>query len=722
MSESLFITKNAHGKNRLGLIPMLFICVGLGILMFYISFRYMNVGEDTKAAKQTGIESDLSPITESTKSFRPIEVRDPVDPNLVSARGTTRTQRLDRRDVRPQQTVLDTSGLTLGEFASTETVEQRPVIEEDMSAFTTLFRQTGFRESGTVQIQQADDGSEYLRSRSGIFTAFAEPGTELTGPDNAPYIIGDDNLLYRIRPNGTREKETRILPGFFRDGDDRFYRITRTGQLRLITPGGPGAFVGPNGINYRITNDGVIEELRQDGSTRAVSNVSGEGEFVGSDMQQYAVLNGILFKPSSKNVSFGADILTGTGLFSDPSGRTKIIGDDGLIYRRNTDGSLTLANIEGEGTFIGPDGTVYNVDDFGNVTRISRGFEERVVVTEDTTTGERRTGTGLMGNSRAGENLLVMNGHIDDESQNKLKSLLTGKNVFSAPTPSQPRDRSKIGPEDVLGRLIPIGQRIPFYTLTDITTQFQDGGGMVEAVVAENVYFQGAKIPAGSRMYGTYRGVGTHNRLSMTFNTILLTTGEQIKVSGFVYDPQMNPGIEAYFEPTAPWVIASRYANAALLIKISENQPRDSLTNQPIGDNSYMVDAIKQTQEDLEERYGQYYTVPRGTAGIFMLNQSVDLDDKLIGIASVDSFNIKQRNEEDEERGVRVERTLAIPVGNASSTVSSQRFGPTQPAQTESSFNNPNQPIFIGRESALTPDNNSDIINRGGAGADFLNN
>jgi hypothetical protein len=663
MPDNIWIRKNSHGQPRLGLVPMAMIALGVGGLIFYVSYRYSSGGTKSNLPKNVKVESDVRAVSEGPAQFKPIQVKEEKKAGQNSLRKGE--EQKARVSAKPQQNVLDVTGLSLGEFAVQASMETKPVLEEDLSSFSTVFRQSTQKETGTLQLQKADNGVQYLKGINGIYTAFADPGTEFVGPGGEKYVIGDDNMLYRIEKNGQRVKEDRIVAGNFKDSSNRIYKITKNGQLRLITPGGPGNFTGPDNTSYVILPNGNMQEVASEGN-RAISVILGEGEFTGSDNNKYAVYNGILFKGTSAQVSFGADKITGAGVFTDPAGQMKIVGEDGNIYKKELTGRLELSNLEGNGEFVGPDGAIYRVDGSGNVARVSKGISGGTgIVRSGVKTKPRDVETSLAdeapaqattqlsalnGTSHASENILADS--ADTETTTKMAKKLKAKNVFLAPPPLPP-EPEELTAKAVRGNLVPIGQKIPFYTLTEVTTQFSatkaagldastsgdKSGQLVEAVIAENVYFNGAKIEAGSRMYGTFTGLGGKNRMNIVFSTILLKNGEQLKISGFTYDSSMRPGIESYYEPTAPFVVATRYANAALLVKLSEEQPVDQ-NNRPVGDTTYVQEAIQKTQEDLEMRYGAYNWLPAGTPGIVMLNSSVVLTDKQTGIAGVDDHNL----------------------------------------------------------------------------------
>ena len=677
-------------------MPMVFIALGLGGLIFYVSYRYTSGKDKTRVVKNVNIQSDVHTAAEAPTQFKPIVIKEDRKADKPSQSLRKGEEHEERVSARPTQNVLDVSGLSLGEFAAQSSMESRPVIEEDLSSFATVFRQSSQKETGNMQLQKADNGAFYLRATSGIYTAFADPGTQLVGPNNASYEIGADNLLYRLEAGGRKTVEDKIIQGNFKDTANRIFRITKNSQLRLITPGGPGTFTGPDNTPYVIQPNGVMEEVHTEGN-RVANTILGEGEFTGSDGLRYAVYNGVLFKPTSATVSFGAEKITGAGVFRDPAGQLKVVGEDGNVYKKALTGKLELTNIEGSGEFIGPDGAIYRLDGAGNVSRISRGMSSNEKLVKSGVVSRPRSEddptpatipvqrSSVTGESRASENLLGSN--EDAAEQAKIAKKLKAKTVYVAPIPPA-LPPQEIPNTSTRGKLIPIGQRIPFYTLTEVSTQFTNGGGMVEAVVAENVYFNGAKIEAGSRLYGSFTGMGTKNRMNITFNTVLLKTGEQLKITGFTYDASMRSGIESYYEPTAPFVIATRYANAALLIKLSEEQPVTQ-DNRPVGDTSYLQDSIQKTQDDLEVRYGAYNWLPAGTAGIFMLNASVVLTDKQTGVAGIDEYNTAlkvKRGDVMTNHGTAEPVTVGYPSAKVSSpnSIGNRISAPGQPSNSTS--------------------------------------
>ena len=173
------------------------------------------------------------------------------------------------------------------------------------------------------------------------------------------------------------------------------------------------------------------------------------------------------------------------------------------------------------------------------------------------------------------------------------------------------------------GPFMPVGTRIPFYTLTHISTDLEQGS-LIEGVVAENVFFHKAAIPAGTRIYGSAGEVGANNRMKLNFSFLQYPNGKSLPISADIYDVNMQYGIESYFTPTPAWVYALRFLNVSAIYGLTKDQGHSS-DGEPIGDLDEVVKYLNDTIKEIEHQQKGYYTLPAGTPGVMMLTANLDL-------------------------------------------------------------------------------------------------
>lgn len=612
------LRKDANGRTRIGygVWGMLFVATTVLVLIGATKIR-----QGPSPAESNRIRG----VSDSSRADRGLERWESVDlPSFSAERLDTNEQSSRSEGRRPPQGVLETQSLNL--MAMTSQEERRPMYyEEDASSLGALLTHDHLAGFGRgVRVAVADDGREYLRTRSGIFSAFAEPGLRLVGPEGVGYVIGEDTKLYSEDTQGRRTPITEAIDGNFRDMAFRYYRIDReSSQLLLHTPGGPGPFRGPDGRQYRVTENGNLERLDGEGRGVRVERIGGDGEFLGSDGETYVLTDGILFAKARERPSFSRDSISGSGMFRGPTGQVYWRGEDGGLYSYDSKNELVETNLSGSGQFRGPDGTLYRLDELGNAEVVVASGQraerpESSPSREQQSRGERRR--MLTGPADVEANLLNFH-RREGMTVEDMVSQLHGGTVYRRERPEESEaDPAERKPQ----RFLPLGQRIPFYLLSTVTTQF-DSPGVVEAVVAEDVYFHDNYLPAGTRIYGRLRETGKHNRMAIDFRTLVDTKGRSLSIAAHAYDVNLNYGLEAYHKPTEEWVYGLRYGNVALMSVIQQSLPVDR-DGRPYGDPSAIYDLLKETMEDIEGTNKSYHILPAGTAGILMLTSRLALD------------------------------------------------------------------------------------------------
>jgi hypothetical protein len=611
--------RDQNNNTRIGITGLALLFIILFCATFFILSRRNSA---PKAARSTPGVARTAQSSQALSSWQDVELPSGLEERLDVETAPTR-----RTTPKPTQGVLEMDSLRMVNL-SQDMSEFEPTLQENGGAFEALLNRTKVGSGNGVRLEVADDGNEYLRAGTGIYTAFAQPGARLKGPKDTDYIINKDGLLAEISGSSTNAV-TKFIAGRFRDLAFRFYFIDRdTSQLMLHTPGGPGMFRGPTAASYRIKENGDMVEIDAEGAEADVERVAGAGEFQGTDTNIYLVMDGMLFAPATDEVTFAASNITGEGMFRGPQGDIFYKGADGLLYNYDENNALVLGNLTGTGQFKGPDGSLYQADGDGNVTQVQPAVAPALMdtpVSKPVTVGTSR---GLSGTAQTDNNLLNFNTDEDFTPESAASDLASGS-VYRMG--KEEREEMVATPEPIVAskapKFLPRGAKIPFYLLTTLTNEFPTPG-TVEAVVAENVFFHGSYLEAGTRMYGSveWDDEAKGHRMTIIFDVLVNTDGSELKLAGSdVFDVSMTFGMEAYFKPTPLWVYGLNYANIGIVYALQENQPEDA-DGRPMGNMDGIFEKMEETTSDITRNYQGYHILPRGTAGVMMLKQRLNLN------------------------------------------------------------------------------------------------
>jgi hypothetical protein len=609
--------KDKNNKTRIGVAGLALIFLALFFVTFIVLSRRSGTQQTVRA--NPGVSNTQRSGT-ALSTWQEVDLPSGLEQRLDAATVKQKTT------PKPVQGVLEMDSLRMVNL-NQDMSEFQPTLQENGGAFEALLTRSKVGSGKGVRLEVADDGNEYLRAGAGIYTAFAQPGTRLKGPKDADYVINDEGMLAKL-VDGKAEVVRKYVSGRFRDLAFKFFFIDKdTSQLMLYTPGGPGMFRGPTGERYRIRENGDIFILDSEGAETLVERIAGSGEFRGTDTNVYLVMDGMIFAPATDGVSFAASNIGGEGMFRGPQGDIFYKGDDGLLYTYDTNNALVLANLTGTGQFRGPDGSIYQADGSGNVTQMQRAAApalQDTPVSKPVTVGTVR---GLSGAAQTENNLLNFKTDEDFTPEDAASKLQSGS-VYTMPKGEREALDAPVTQiaETVADKFLPRGTKIPFYLLTTATNEFPNPG-TIEAVIAENVFFHGSYIEAGTRMYGSvsWDEEAKGNRMVLAFDVFVNTNGDELSIAGSdVYDVSMTYGMEAYFKPTPLWVYGLEYANVAIMYELQQSQPEDD-EGRPIGDMEGIFEKLDETTADIVRNYQGYYIIPRGTAGVMMLQQRLDL-------------------------------------------------------------------------------------------------
>ncbi len=638
MSSSALLRKDKKGGTKLGLIPVFAIGIVIALVIFLFGWRYTSQHKAT-VSRTPQITPKIEETRNAISSNKPIRVRD-----------TNSNQNLNEKDISSDaditktQTIIDSTSIPIPTKEDTPFIQTDTTYNDDVLALLNNTATDTTQKTNPHQIfEVADDGREFLRTRAGLFNSAVLPNTRLKDADNTPLVIGQDGELYlEDKNNVTLPLKNAPKPPIINPLNGCFYTYNNQ-KLMLKTPGGPGSFRGPDGKSYQVLPDSTLVETTVAGTTLPVNNIGGSGEFKGTDSNIYYLISGTLFQKNTEDVSFSQNIITGVGFFLDPAGNNLRRSNDGKIYIPNGK-DIVRTNIKGYGLFKGPDGSDYRKEKDGKISLIQASQLALRSKDQDTTISQIQGGSYVVANANNLQYLQRSNtanasdGDMDTmENTEKVKGQAP-QNSGNSNNPGflwQPKSSTITQLEDTEDENtndVPVmmpGKRIPFFTGVAMSSRF-DGANYFEAYVSENVYFFGAHIPAGSKLIGTQSGVSKNNRITINFTQLQIInkkgrTVTTYPLSGQVFDVNEEPGLEVYYKPPPPWLIGLRYSNAYAVYKVQESSPVDQ-NNRSIGNAQPIVDAIQKTQSDLELRYSEFYYLPRGSVGIFILTAPLILE------------------------------------------------------------------------------------------------
>ena len=507
--------------------------------------------------------------------------------------------------------------------------------------------------------------------------------TEIAAQTKGNYLIGSDGKTYYVDENGKTflvDKSgnfvsSELPKGSYKDAKGNLFESDGKGNIKRVSAGLPhGTSTGEDGKKYYVDDDGRFFLVDENGNLIPANPpmgilTSGNGrKFIVND-------DGTIDEiPAENTESSGLD----EGYFYAPDGSLKYSDGRGRIYNVAADGALSKAAQLPIGEFIGPDGEKYHIDEHGNIfaakekiteinaikdiqpTAVSSPIPKKMTARVDVSANLQNYNTGDDKFSPAKEAAKLKGGRV-------YTLVAAGEDDTGSPKPATPSRRTEEGP------FMPVGTRIPFYTLTHISTNLEQGS-LIEAVVAENVFFHQAAIPAGTRIYGTAGDVGSNNRMKLSFSFLLYPNGKALPISADAYDVNMQYGIEAYYTPTPAWVYALRFLNVASIYGLTQNQGH-SADGEPIGNIDEVVKYLNDTIKEIEHQQKGYYTLPSGTPGVLMLTANLNLTDVSIEGSSTPAtkaeallneeerlkrmkFNVEQKRQqqllEEAQKGIKI--------------------------------------------------------------------
>lgn len=453
--------------------------------------------------------------------------------------------------------------------------------------------------SAKGKILTAPDGKRYYVDKDGKTFLVGKDGTLIPAKLPEGVLHDDDGNAYIADKDGNLAFDSAVLPmgtytdeagnKYYADKNGRFFRVMKDGSLVPANP--PAGLLKSADSNlYSVGKDGKIKRLK---AANAMSAILPKGYFYGSD------------------------------------GGLKYSDGNGKLFEVGADGSLIEITSLPQGTFIGPDGRKYSVDGNGTIRALNETQYPALDKTDDIRPAfVRKEAVSKPGRTSAKVDVSsnLQNYNTGDENFNPAKEAgkLKGGKVYTMVVPETKPAKPVLKPEaEDNGKFMPVGTRIPFYTLTHISTNF-DSGSLIEAVVAENVFFHRLAIPAGTRMYGSVGEVGSNNRIKLNFNFLLYPNGKSVPISADAYDVNMQFGLECYYTSTPPWVYALRFLNVASIYELTKNQGHSS-NGEPIGNIDEVVSYLNDTIKEIEHKQEAYYTLPAGTPGILMLTSNLNL-------------------------------------------------------------------------------------------------
>lgn len=459
------------------------------------------------------------------------------------------------------------------------------------------------------------------------------------GPDGKRYMKDKNGRLFMVTDDGKLVPVDKIPEGTFIGPDGALYHADAAGNITKLSEADTvslpkGHFYGPDGKLYYSDENGKLYEVGPDGKLTPVDKLPA-GAFVGPDGKTYySDGNGNI--TSQDNAS--ENVLLPEGTFIGPDGNTYYTDKDGKIYRINPDGSRTPVSKLPAGTFVGPDGATYTVDANGRITKINT----------KAVAGRSQQFFGSLSNSpfmvtgyqlpepskrsakiNVSENLNNFNTGKDFEPNAAAKQIKGGR-VYTRITPEIRKTDVEKTAEELAAEekerqfFFPVGTRIPFYLLTHITSKADTG--LIEGVVAENVFFHDKAIPAGTRLYGSVGEVKQNNRYEISFSMLQYPNGKSLSISADTYDVNMQFGLEAYYTPPPAWATALKFLNVGAIHELNKDVGRSSEGEQ-LGDTEKVTEYLEELVEEIIHNQKGYYTLPAGTPGVLMLTDDLQLND-----------------------------------------------------------------------------------------------
>ena len=489
------------------------------------------------------------------------------------------------------------------------------------------------------------EGNVYAVDAAGAITSLSDnlPTGTYKDANGNQYYVDEKGSVYAVNPDGSLTKLDSLPEGIvltdskgssFRVGKDG--RIKRQGTESLPT----GYFKAADGKTYFKGKDGKLYAVDKNGNLTPVEKLP-QGTFIGPDGQIYNVdSDGNVTKLSNK-----AKAKVSEGYFYGPDGKMYYSDKDGKLFEVDSSGNLKPVDRLPQGTFVGPDGKQYVVDANGNISPVNsadandgqsptppemqfgsvNGYFPPV---DYVNTGQPKKTSVSVNVSENLENF--RDGKKEFEPVNAAKEVQGGR-VYTLNLEAL-RQKAKAvkatvatsSEEEKYEKFMPIGTRIPFYLLSHIATNLERGS-LIEGVVAENVFFHKAAIPAGTRLYGSVGSVGSNNRISLTFNILQYPNGKSISLSADTYDVNLQFGLEAYYTPAPLWATALRFANVGAIFAMSQNTKQNKESGESLGDMSEVTSYLEETVDDIIHKQEGYYTIPAGTPGVLMLTANLDL-------------------------------------------------------------------------------------------------
>lgn len=448
-------------------------------------------------------------------------------------------------------------------------------------------------------------------------------GQYLTGEDGKKYFIDETGNTFLVEKSG-RLIPSKLPKGKYFGEDGSIFKADENGNVLLDSLKLPaGTYTDERGKKYYVDKNGDFFEIDENGNL--LSSALPSGILKSEDGKQYIITpDGRINAETNANAGYLPE-----GYFYAPDGMLKYSDGQGNFYEILPDGTIRKIDKLSPGNFFGPDGKQCSID---QNSRIVKGYDSGSK--PDSKTGiekhkiEKAEVFPKRNTAQVNVSANLQNYNTGDESFSPEKEVakLKGGRIYTLPPVEKEMGTSKpnkaIAKQD---KIMPVGIRIPFYLLTHITTNFESGS-LIEASVAENVFFHELVIPAGTRIYGTVGEVGSNNRLKLNFNFLLYHNGKSVPISADAYDVNMQFGIEAYFTPTPTWVYALRFLNVASIYELTSKQGHSD-SGEPIGDLDEVVKYLNDTIKEIEHKQQAYYTIPAGTPGILMLTSNLNLSE-----------------------------------------------------------------------------------------------
>ena len=500
-----------------------------------------------------------------------------------------------------------------------------------------------------------ENGNTYTSDGIGGLHALSQKIPQGTYTDAAgkKYYVDPKGKAFLVNSDGSL-KELNALPAntLLTGIDGSSYKVDGNGNIKKVGADAlaSGYFIGPDGKRYYKDKNGQIYAVDKDGKLTPIDNLP-TGSFIGPDGQLYhSDGKGNITKLTNNKATTLPE-----GYFYGPDGKMYFADKNGKIYAVGANGTLTPVDKLPAGTFIGPDGNKYSVDGNGNIIPLDATDSNEDVSHNANGPQEYTAGFGILpaptfdasiafpadpkkrsATVSVTQNLTNFdNGDKNFEPVQAAKDIKGGR-VYTratdtarktATTNTTDRGIKRIQSEaGQYEKFMPIGTRIPFYLLTHISTNL-DNGSLIEGVVAENVFFHKCAIPAGTRIYGAVGAVGKNNRISLVFSMLQYPNGKSISISADAYDVNMQFGLEAYWTPAPLWATSLKFANVGAIAALAQSGRKNDETGESIADLSEVQSYLEETVDEIIAGQTGYHTLPAGTPGVLMLTQNLDLSE-----------------------------------------------------------------------------------------------